>query len=64
MPAEPAALAVPEVAVPAASPRARRWPVFPLGIIGLFMLVALLTPLLDLADPNQQTLRDRFKPPA
>src|SRR5690242_609435 len=62
MPAEPAALAGPEVEVPT-TVRARRWPVFPLGIIGLFVLVALLTPLLNLADPNEQALRDRFKPP-
>ena len=64
MPAEPGALALPEV-VPAAMPaaRGRRWPIFPAGVIGIFVLMALLAPLLRMADPQEQSLRNRFKPP-
>ena len=36
---------------------------FSLGIIGLFMLVGLLAPLLSPADPFEQSLRNRFRPP-
>ena len=51
MPAEPGALVLPDVAAPAVpASRGRRLPVFSLGIIGLFMLVAILAPLLSPAD--------------
>src|SRR6266852_4402888 len=64
MPAEPGALALPEVAAPAVpASRGLRLPVFSLGIIGLFMLVGLLAPLLSPADPFEQSLRNRFRPP-
>ncbi|HEY7649445.1 MAG TPA: ABC transporter permease [Methylomirabilota bacterium] len=48
------------------SPRARgrRLPVVPVAIIGAFVLVALLAPLLSPADPYEQSLRLRFRPPA
>ena len=62
MPAEPAALVLPEVAAPPAS-RGWRLPMFPLGVIGLFLLMALVAPLLGLPDPHEQALRNRFKPP-
>jgi peptide/nickel transport system permease protein len=44
-------------------PRGRRTPVVSLGIIGVFVLVAILAPLLSPADPYEQTLRLRFRPP-
>jgi peptide/nickel transport system permease protein len=50
-------------AVAGAAPRRRRLPVLPLGIIGVFALVAILAPLLSPADPLDQSLRNRFKPP-
>ncbi len=65
MPAEPGTLALPDVAVPAApARRALRPPGFPFAIIGLFVLAAVVAPLLGLPDPHAQSLRDRFKPPA
>src|SRR5712671_4961134 len=65
MPAEPGALALPDVEVPApAARRGLRLPRFPLAIIGLFVLAAVVAPLLGLPDPHAQSLRDRFKPPA
>jgi peptide/nickel transport system permease protein len=66
MAAEPAGgtIALPDVgAPPVAAPRGRRLPVVPLGIISLFVLVAILAPLLSPADPQEQSLRNRFKPP-
>ena len=63
---EPAggALALPELAAqPAASPRGRRLPVIPMGIITVFVLVAILAPLLSPANPYEQSLRLRFRPP-
>ena len=66
MAAEPAggALALPELAdSPAASPRERRLPVIPIGIIAAFVLVAILAPLLSPANPYEQSLRLRFRPP-
>ncbi|MDP9145819.1 MAG: ABC transporter permease, partial [Actinomycetota bacterium] len=62
MPAEPAALVLPEVATAPAS-RGWRLPMFPLAVIGFFLLVALIAPLLGLPDPHAQSLRNRFKPP-
>jgi peptide/nickel transport system permease protein len=41
----------------------RRLPVVSIGIIAVFVLVALLAPLLSPADPYEQTLRLRFRPP-
>src|SRR5258708_39155693 len=65
MPAEPGALALPDVAGPAApARRALRPPGFPFAISGLFVLAAVVAPLLGLPDPHAQSLRDRFKPPA
>jgi peptide/nickel transport system permease protein len=43
--------------------RGRRLPVVSMSIIGVFVLVALLAPLLSPADPYEQTLRLRFRPP-
>jgi peptide/nickel transport system permease protein len=53
-------LALPAVA---AESRRRRLPMLPLGIIGLFVLVAILAPVLSPANPLDQSLRNRFKPP-
>ena len=63
MPAEPGALAVPEIEAPAVASRGWRLPMFPVGVIGLFLLLALVAPLLNLADPHEQSLRNRFTPP-
>jgi peptide/nickel transport system permease protein len=66
MPAEPTggALLLSEADIPARpAPRDRKLPVIPLGIIALFVLVAILAPLLSPADPHEQSLRNRFKPP-
>jgi len=67
-PAEPAAGALvdalPEVAAPAAAPRRRRLPVVSLAIIAAFVLAALFAPWLAPADPYEQALRLRFRPPA
>ena len=67
MPAEPltgGTLSLPDVAErPVTSGRGRRLPLFSLSIIGLFVLVAILAPLLSPADPAEQSLRNRFKPP-
>jgi peptide/nickel transport system permease protein len=58
------ALALPELAAgPAAPARGRRLPVIPLGIITAFVLVAILAPLLSPANPYEQSLRLRFRPP-
>src|SRR5215475_8503100 len=62
MPAESAAL--PEMAAAApALVRSRHLPWIPLAIISVFVLLAILAPLLRLADPHDQSLRNRFKPP-
>ena len=65
MAAEPAgALALPEVAEPAVrAARVQRWPWFSLGVVGVFVLLAILAPVLGLSDPQTQSLRNRFKPP-
>jgi peptide/nickel transport system permease protein len=58
------AMALPQAEVlriPAA--RGRRLPVFSLGIIAGFVLMAILAPLLSPGDPQAQSLRNRFKPP-
>jgi peptide/nickel transport system permease protein len=67
MPADPVGEALPLSGVETATiaaPRQRKLPVVPLTIIAGFVLLAVLAPLLSLADPNQQSLRNRFKPPA
>lgn len=57
-------LALPEVdARPAAGAARRRLPVIPLAIIALFVLGGLLAPWLSPADPQAQSLRNRFRPP-
>ena len=66
MSAEPTGgvLALPEIDAPAtAARRTRRLPYVSLGIITVFVLVALLAPLLAPADPYEQSLRLRFRPP-
>ena len=56
-------------ALPVAEPRAwgrlrdRRLPAIPLGIITIFVLIAVLAPLISPADPEEQSLRSRFRPP-
>jgi peptide/nickel transport system permease protein len=64
MPAEPAALALPD-AEGAVLPASRGWrlPIFPLSVIAIFLIVALVAPFLGLPDPHEQSLRNRFKPP-
>jgi peptide/nickel transport system permease protein len=57
-------LAVPQIEAPPAAPaRRRRWPVVSLTIIAGFVVIALLAPLLSPADPYEQSLRLRFRPP-
>jgi peptide/nickel transport system permease protein len=67
MDAEPAAsstLAFPEAAVgPAPAAVRRRLPVLPLGIVTAFVLMAILAPWISPADPQEQALRLRFRPP-
>ncbi len=66
MPAEPQGgtllLQDVEAAVRPAS-RDRGLPVFSLGIIGAFVLIAILAPQLSPRDPHDQSLRNRFTPP-
>ncbi len=66
MPAEPAggALLLSEAEISARpAARNRKLPIIPLGIIAVFVLAAILAPLLSPADPHEQSLRNRFKPP-
>ena len=66
MPAEPAghAIALPDPLISATQTSGgRRLPVISLGIIAVFVLLAILAPLLSPADPHDQSLRNRFKPP-
>jgi peptide/nickel transport system permease protein len=57
-------IVLPDVeARPAPQGRTRRWPVVPLSIIAIFVLAAVLAPLLNLADPYEQSLRQKFRPP-
>ena len=63
-PAGGAALAVPDVEPrPVRARRSQRLPLFSLGVIGAFVVVALLAPLLGLSNPQEQSLRKRFRPP-
>ena len=58
------ALVLSEVAASTApEPRSRNLPYVSLGIIAVFVLLAILAPLLSPADPYNQSLRNRFKPP-
>jgi peptide/nickel transport system permease protein len=54
---------LPEISAAPAAARRRRWPVVSIAIVVVFVLVALLAPLLSLADPYEQSLRLRFRPP-
>jgi peptide/nickel transport system permease protein len=66
MRAEPAgrAIALPDIEVSAApASGGRRLPLISLGIIAVFVLLAILAPLLSPADPHDQSLRNRFRPP-
>src|SRR5262245_19691625 len=62
MPAESVALPDLATAEPVTA-RSHRAPWFSLAIIGVFVLLAILAPLLGLADPQDQSLRNKFKPP-
>jgi len=67
LPAEPAGAAatLADVEVRAApAPRSGRAPWIAIGIIAVFMIVAALAPWLSPADPEEQSLRQRFTPPA
>jgi peptide/nickel transport system permease protein len=55
-------VALPETVARAPS-RRHKLPYIPLGIITTFVLVAIFAPLLSPADPYEQSLRLRFKPP-
>ena len=48
---------------PQSPARGRRTPVVSLAIVGVFVLVGIFAPLLSPADPYEQTLRLRFRPP-
>jgi peptide/nickel transport system permease protein len=57
-------LALPEVAArPVAEAVRGRLPFVPLTIIAVFVLAGLLAPWLSPADPQAQSLRNRFRPP-
>jgi peptide/nickel transport system permease protein len=55
---------MPEVAAPSKPERrGRRLPIFPLAIITVFVVAAVIVPLLSLPDPLEQSLRLKFRPP-
>jgi peptide/nickel transport system permease protein len=56
-------IVVPDVALAVATRRARRLPIVSLTIITVFVLAAVLAPLLHLSDPFDQSLRLKFRPP-
>ena len=63
-PAGGAALVLPDVeSRPVRARRSQRLPLFSLGVLGAFVVVALLAPLLGLSNPQEQSLRKRFRPP-
>ena len=67
MPAEPGVLARPdrEAVIPiTVERRGLRLPLFSLAMIALFVVAALVAPLLSLPDPTAQSMRARFTPPA
>ena len=59
----PADVAAAPDAAPASAHAAGRWPIISSLIIAVFVLVALLAPVLTPADPYAQSLRTRLKPP-
>jgi peptide/nickel transport system permease protein len=60
-----AVLTLPDVEVrPSTRPARRRLPIVSLSIIVLFVLGGILAPWLSPADPQAQSLRNRFRPPA
>jgi peptide/nickel transport system permease protein len=60
-----AVLTLPDVEVrPSTRPARRRLPIASLSIIVLFVLGGILAPWLSPADPQAQSLRNRFRPPA
>ena len=57
-------IVVPEVAAhPRPERRGRRLPIIPLGIITVFVVAAVIVPILSLPDPLEQSLRLKFRPP-
>jgi peptide/nickel transport system permease protein len=57
-------IVLPDVgARPVARRRGRRLPYIPIAIITVFVLAGLLAPLLALPDPQEQSLRLKFRPP-
>jgi peptide/nickel transport system permease protein len=57
-------IVLPDIAArPVVDKRGRRRPVVSLGIVTVFVLGAILAPLLSPADPYEQSLRLRFRPP-
>src|SRR5262245_38519563 len=56
--------ALPATAAPTAARRRRRLPLVSLGIIAAFVVAALFAEALSPADPYEQALRLRFRPPA
>jgi peptide/nickel transport system permease protein len=57
------AAVIPEASASLERTRSRRLPVVSLSIIVVFVLVALLAPLISPADPYEQSLRLRYRPP-
>ena len=64
MAADPSALAIPEAAARPLTAARRRLPWVSLSIVAVFVVAAVLAPLLSPADPYEQSLRNRFRPPA
>jgi peptide/nickel transport system permease protein len=57
-------IAVPEIATRAVpEKRGRRLPYFALAVITIFVLAGLLAPIFGLPDPQEQSLRLKFRPP-
>jgi peptide/nickel transport system permease protein len=57
-------IAVPEIVARATTTQRRlRLPYIPLAIITVFVLAGLVAPLLSLPDPQEQSLRLKFRPP-
>src|SRR5262249_32034975 len=63
-PADMAVVTLPETPITASGPpRARRLPIVPLAIITAFVLMAIFAGVLAPADPYEQSLRAKLKPP-
>jgi peptide/nickel transport system permease protein len=56
-------VALPGAAAPITTTRRRRWPAVSMGIVAVFVLIAIFAPLLSPGDPYEQSLRLRFRPP-